>query len=262
MDDIQRKALERATYNRTVETDRPTYGSFWDTTLYDAMLDQEMHRDLERLYEQQLPGRKVLILGAGCGEVSTVLRFTRDVWALNIAEKAVREISAAYPDVRALVGDAETPQNLGQRFDVVYCKSILHHLHPIEGVLANVAQILNPGGVLFVASEPGLYNPFAAFGRRFTPSRSHTPGERAFVFSRFRQIATRHFDVLYEDQYFLLSMLLPLLAKRAPWTRAVCAGLLGPSVRLERMLHRLPRVADLYWMMLGVYRVRHATRPG
>lgn len=256
MDAEERKALERAIYNRTLGTERPTYGSFWDKELYAAMLDAEMVRDIERLSEQYLRGRKVLILGAGRGEVQHVLRYTKDVWALNIAEQAVAEIAAAFPEVHSVVGDAEHPQSLGERFDVVYCKSILHHLHPIDRVLANLAEVLNPGGVLFVASEPGLYNPFAAFGRRFTPSASHTPGERPFVFSRFRKTAAERFEALYQNQYFLLSMLLPLLAKRAPWSKPVCKGLLSPSVRVESLLRRLPGAPDLYWMMLGVYRVR------
>lgn len=256
MDAVERKALERATYNRTVETDRPAYGSFWDGELYAAMLGAEMGRDLARLSEQHLRGRKVLILGAGRGEVRHVLGYTDQVWAQNLAEHAVLEIAAAFPDVHAVVGDAEHPQSLGQRFDVVYCKSILHHLHPIDRVLENLAEVLHPGGVLFVASEPSLYNPFAAFGRRFMPSSSHTPGERPFVFSQFRKAAAQRFEVLYDNQYFLLSMLLPLLAKRAPWSKPLCAALLAPSVGIERVLRRVPGAPDLYWMMQGVYRVR------
>lgn len=109
---------------------------------------------------------------------------------------------------------------------------------------------------MLVAMEPGLYNPFAAFGRRFTPSQSHTPGERPLVFSRFRRLAQRHFEVVYENHHFLWSMLLPILARRAPALEPALGAMLGPSLSVERVLRRLPRAADLYWVMTGVYRLR------
>jgi SAM-dependent methyltransferase len=191
MDAETRKQVERATYDRKLGRERPAYASFWNRGLYDAMMSAELEPELERLAGEHLAGRRVLVLGAGADEIRLVQRFTDRIWALNISERAVAELSREFPSVRAFVADAEQLDAIGERFDVVYCKSILHHLHPLDRVLASIARRLAPGGVLFVAMEPGLYNPFAALGRRFTPSQSHTPGERALVFSDFSRLARR-----------------------------------------------------------------------
>lgn len=256
MDEQIRKDLERATYNRTRNQERPAFGSFWSPRLYEAMMGSEFEPELERLAQQHLTGRKVLILGAGASEVQLAQRYTDRIWALNISEKAVLDVQRAYPSVHSFVADAERLDAIEERFDAVYCKSILHHLHPIEGVLASIARRLSPGGILFVAMEPGLYNPFAAFARRFTPSQSHTPGERPFVFSEFSRLSRARFDALYENHHFLCSLLLPALAKRAPVLEPVLQAALAPTLSVERGLRKLPFAANLYWVMTGVYRVR------
>ena len=251
-----RKALERSIYNRTHNRERPEYSSFWNRGLYDAMMNVEFEPELERLGSEYLRGRRVLILGAGTSEVQLVQRFTDQIWALNISDKAVADLQRNFPHVHTFVADAEKLEGFDEKFDVIYCKSILHHLHPIEQVLSAIAKRLVPGGVLFVAMEPGLYNPFAAFGRKFSPSQSHTPGERPFVFSQFSRLVRRDFDVLYERQHFLWSMLLPLVAKKAPRLTPVLQGTLGASLWLERALRSLPYATDLYWVMTGIYCVR------
>lgn len=255
MDDQTRKEVERATYNRTLNRERPSFGSFWSPVLYKAMMAAEFEPELERLAQQYLSGRKVLILGAGAGEVEVAQRHTDRIWALNLSENAVEALQRSHPSVHSFVADAEGLDTLEERFDVVYCKSILHHLHPIDAVLASIARRLLPNGVLFVAMEPGLYNPFAALARRFAPSQSHTPGERPFVFSQFHRLASEHFEVLYENHHFLWSLLLPALAKRAPVLEPVLDAVLKPSLAVERGLRKLPLAANLYWVMTGVYRV-------
>jgi SAM-dependent methyltransferase len=255
MQEQTRKDIERSTYERTRNRERPTYGSLWNRGLYQALMGLELEPELQQLCAAHLSGQKVLILGAGPGEVELVRRYTDRIVAINIAEKAVRDVEQRFPEVRAFVADAEKLETIDEVFDAVYCKSILHHLHPLDRVLGSIAQRLRPGGVLLVAMEPGLLNPFAALGRTLTPTQSHTPGEMPFVFSRFSRAARAHFQVVYERQHFVWSMLLPLLAKRVPALEPALRTGIGVSVALERQMRRLPLLRDLFWVMTGVYRV-------
>lgn len=266
MDSETRKEQERAIYNRAQGADRPKYFDFFNRDLYGRLMAYELEPDLQRLGERYLKGRRALILGAGKAEIDLLQRYTDQIWALNISERAASALARQYPGVRSFVGDAEQLDQLSEvpegdgRFDVIYCKSILHHLHPLDEVIAAIARRLAPGGLLFVAMEPGLYNPFAAFGRKFTPSQDHTPGERPLVFARFRELVQRHFEIEYEQQFFLWSMLVPMLGKHvtklAPALTPLLHRAMDASLRAERALRGVRPATELYWMMAGVYRVR------
>jgi SAM-dependent methyltransferase len=157
--------------------------------------------------------------------------------------------------VHSFVGAAER-LDLDERYDVVLCRSILHHLHPIEDVLSSIRRVLTAGGHLVIVAEPGLLNPFAAAARRFAPSQQHTPGEKAFVFSRLRKQLTRDYVVEVEHYHFIASMLWPYAVKKLPALRPLANALLQPSLQLEALLRMAPGVADLCWVMAGAYRAR------
>ena len=255
MRDEERKRHERDIYDRRVNMERPQYHTYWDQALYQAMHAHEYDDEFERLGERYLSGRKVLILGAGRGDVELGLRFTENVHALNISARVVEELRRLFPDVHSVQGDAERLM-VDERYDVVLCRAILHHLHPIENVIERIHGVLRPGGILFVVAEPGLLNPFAAFARRFAPSQQHTPGEKPFVFSKLNRILARHFEPEHVNYHFVLSMLLPYAARKLPMLRRLGAAMLRPTLQLEALLRRVPPARDLYWVITGVYRAR------
>ena len=250
-----RKQQERATYDREANRERPAFASLWDRALYREMLEHRLAPNVESWSREYLTGRKVLILGAGNADVLHVERFTRDIVAINLSAHAVQGLRQEFPNYRCDVADAENLTTT-ERYGAIYCHSILHHLHPIDRVLDNLSQLLNPGGVLFIAAEPGLYNPPAALARRIAPSQSHTPGERAFVFSRLQATLSLRFFRLEAGYYFLGSMLWPYLARRVPRLRAVLRQAMRASLAIEARLVRLPALADWHWMFAGVYQRR------
>jgi len=254
-DDDRRKLDEKAVYDREVNLDRPIYNSYWDRDLYARMFRAEYDADLRRLAREHLPGKRVLILGAGAAEARLVGEHTPHVDALNISPKAIADLKAAFPDVNAFVADAETFRP-AQPYEVIYCRSVLHHLQPFERVVESLAECLEPGGILFAAAEPGLMNPFAAFARRFAPSQSHTPGERPFRFSAFSRALGRRFEPLFENHYFLASMLLPFAGRKLAPAKPLLGPLLDLTLQVERRLKALPKARDLYWITCGVYRRR------
>jgi SAM-dependent methyltransferase len=253
VDNAERKQHERDIYNEVEDGGRGVWAALFDADL-NARVWAEFDADVEREAKQYIAGR-VLILGAGQDEVDVVRRHTQDFVALNISQRVIDELKAANPGISTVVADAEeyAPAEL---FDAVYCRSILHHLHPLDSIVENIATWLKPGGILFVAAEPGLYNPFAAFGRRFTPTIGHTPGERPLVFARFERMLGRNYEALYSRRYFFAAMLFPMLAKRIPASKRLCGAVLRPVMGLERLLVRFPWVSELCWFLFGIYRVR------
>lgn len=255
VEEASRKQIERETYDRKRNLERPSFGSFWDPELWQAMHASRFDKDVFEMAKAHLAGRRTLILGAGPHEVEVVSKHTDNFVANNISEKALADLKERFGPIETMLADAEQ-LSTEETFDVVYCKSVLHHLHPIEDVVRNIARLLNPGGVLLVGMEPGLYNPFAALARTITPSQSHTPGERPFVFSRFnRVLQDAGFEELETHYYFLASMLLPFAARKVPALRPLCAKLLEPCLSVEDALQRIPGSTDLYWVVSGAYRL-------
>ncbi len=256
MDDGPRKQQEREIYNLAANLDRPAYSSYWDADLYATMHAYEFHRDINRLGRQYLNGRNVFVIGASVNDVSTVERFTNSISAINISEREVERLKREYPHVKSIVGDVETFET-DERFDAIYCKSILHHLHPIEQVIKRLQSFLAPGGILFIACEPGLLNPLAAAARAWMPSQIHTPGERPFVFTRFDRLLRARFEVLEVKYYFLSSMIWPFLARRLPRARPFWHALLTVNLFAEQGMRKLRVFNNLFWVMTGVYRTKN-----
>ena len=252
--DAERKRAEREIYDRAQQTERPHYHQFWEPSVLRALEAREYEPEYVALAERFLSGRSVAILGASADDVAFVRRFTDRILAINISQRELDEIRAAHPATRCLLADIEE-MRLDEPVEVAFCAAILHHLHPIEAVLDRIFGLLAPGGVLFIAREPSLLNPFAALARVISPSAEHTPGERPFVFSRLRSQLRRHGEPIEERVYFLFSMLLPYVANRLPATgRALLRRLLGPAVALESALRRARLFDDCFWILRGVYR--------
>lgn len=258
---VKRKELEAKIYDHEYapSAGRPKFGSYFDQDLYYQMEHFEYLPTLHRWMKQYLSGKKVLIIGASRKDVELVLEYTKKVWAIDISKRMVKEINDKYPTVTAWVHDAEKLERIKQKFDVVFCKSILHHLHPFNRVVAGISKVLKPGGVLFVASEPGLYHPLAAIGRKFFPSLDHTPGERAFNFREYDRAINRWFVTQKQDYFVLFSLGLVVAPTRMRALKGICQQLLIPTLKLEGWLRQVPGLRHLYWMIAGVYRLRNSS---
>jgi hypothetical protein len=90
--DQERKRHEREIYNRQANMERPQFASYWDADLYRKMHEFAYDRQVEDLGVRFMTHRKVLALGAGNAEAKFALRFSSDVHALNISERAVSEL--------------------------------------------------------------------------------------------------------------------------------------------------------------------------
>jgi SAM-dependent methyltransferase len=106
-----------------------------------------------------LRGARVLDLGAGeCWVAEAIAQVggAAEVWAVDAVPKQIWAAAAKYaqhPRLRFVVADVcDLPFADGQ-FDVVVGNLVLHHVHPLERLLAEVRRVLTPGG-RFAAFEP------------------------------------------------------------------------------------------------------------
>jgi 2-polyprenyl-3-methyl-5-hydroxy-6-metoxy-1,4-benzoquinol methylase len=136
----------------------------------------------ERIFEQALrdaAGKRVLEIG--CGDGSTAAKAAgfgasyvlgMDVSRQFVAKAREREIGGK---LEFLLADVSQP--LDSSFDVIFGRSILHHLDYRPVLLRLFQNNLTPGGVMFFM-EPFGSNPLIKLYHRF--ANAHTPDERSF----------------------------------------------------------------------------------
>lgn len=253
MNSETRKKHERNIYDKQQNVDRPSWDSIWDQELYQLMFDSSYRKYFDQCANQFLLDKCVLILGASLKDVQMIRPYTSNIVALNISERELSSIRNGYPEIETIHADAETFEH-SRCYDAIFCRAILHHLHPFETVITRFPSLLCSDGVLFVASEPGYYNPFAMFARKFAPTSEHTPGEKPFVFSQFNRILANHFHAICTHYFFLFSMIWPYLAKKFPALKGMFRVMLQANLFCEKIIVKLRIFNNLFWVIMGVYR--------
>ena len=111
------------------------------------------------------PQSKLLEVGCGAGEYTRRLAaFGCSIVAIDITPLLVQTARKKVPDpkVSFLVMDATYPAFPEQQFDIIFGKSVLHHLD-FRNAMQSYRRLLKPGGRLFF-SEPNFLNPLVFFG--------------------------------------------------------------------------------------------------
>jgi 2-polyprenyl-3-methyl-5-hydroxy-6-metoxy-1,4-benzoquinol methylase len=210
-----------------------------------ATLNQlaELDRYNHWLYEQIAPalGRNILEVGAGTGNITQFLcADNRQVLATDIVPSYRRELQQLFghqPNVRVGQFDLTTAAaNLvAERFDTVVCLNVLEHIEDDLFALAQMREVLTPGGrlALLVPAHRALYG---EFDRAVGHYRRYEKSELA---SRLKQAGF----TVREMKFFSLIAMLPwfingrLLKKdHLPTGQANLANRLVPLLRLEKLI--------------------------
>ncbi|CAA7612120.1 bifunctional 2-polyprenyl-6-hydroxyphenol methylase/3-demethylubiquinol 3-O-methyltransferase UbiG [Magnetospirillum sp. UT-4] len=108
-------------------------------------------------------GRRILEIGVGHGSYRAAFGDCQAYVGIDIDEAAVAEAQRRCPGGEYLAGDI-TSAGLaavlgGRAFDTVVCINVLEHVRDDAAAIANLLQLLDPGGhlILFVPAFPGLY---------------------------------------------------------------------------------------------------------
>jgi SAM-dependent methyltransferase len=104
---------------------------------------------------QAAEGRAVLDAGCGVGYGSAMLARAgaSEVVGVDLSDKAVEAAAAgAPPNATFLTGDVHALPFEADRFDLVVCFEVIEHVEGRDEVIAELARVLAPGGVLALSS--------------------------------------------------------------------------------------------------------------
>jgi|GEM_PF-1104652 2-polyprenyl-3-methyl-5-hydroxy-6-metoxy-1,4-benzoquinol methylase len=140
----------------------------------DELADDE-YLDVQRIYAEaishrlllQTPGPRLLDIGFGKGYLLSMAQaYGFEVYGLDSAKAHVELLYAQFGNhvVQCIIGREAIPW---KDFDVVVMSHVLEHLHDPELVLKEVKDILNPGGLLYVAVPDMDSLAFQIFGKNW-----------------------------------------------------------------------------------------------
>src|SRR4051812_34839522 len=123
-------------------------------------------------------GGEVLEVGAGHGELTERLQRDAHVTATDLSKRCVDALGERFEGnekVEVLQGDVAALATGGRRFDSVVLINVLEHIDDDADALADLRELLKPGGTLcvFVPAFEGLYSDFdrrIGHRRRYRPS--------------------------------------------------------------------------------------------
>jgi SAM-dependent methyltransferase len=151
-----------------------------------------------------------LVLGAG-PETNAICEFGDEVVGVNISFDELRRLKGS--GACLILCDAQKLPLKASYFDVIICRSTLHHLSNLNAALAEMNRVLMKDSRIFL-HEPGILNFIAFLGRRFFPTDIHCSSEKPFSPIILRRTLSKRFRILSEVDFFLIVHAFPILGRR------------------------------------------------
>jgi SAM-dependent methyltransferase len=226
------------------------YGAWWDPDFYEHAVVLPLEAEIGRLIRRK-GGKTICIPGIGTGagadnwiergDSTMVVGFDLSIGSLRIARKRYED--DRWIEILQADGD-HLPFRRGV-FDVVFCKSFLHHMANPSETLSDLRKLAREGGCL-IAIEPGLLNPLLAFARRFLPSDLHTIGERPFIYSRLFEMLEQTGWHVTSTRYFVFINTFLLAASKILKSRVKSIGM--ATSLLDSKLGK-GGLREMYWFV-------------
>jgi len=160
------------------------------------------------LQEVVPPGRRVLEIGCGTGDILASLR-PRYGLGTDISEEMVILASRKHPELEFRVHDVSLGPPGGEHYDFVVAADVVEHLPDLERPFASMAQALAPGGRLVVTTANPAWGPILEVAERLRlkmPEGEHTWRTRAAL---ERAARAAGLSVLAFDRLLLVPKRLP-----------------------------------------------------
>lgn len=169
---------------------------------------ESLETSLALAFLGDLRGKRLLFYGSG-GHFSLIRKFVQmgsEVIAIDISPETVTGLRRAieregFQDQSTAVEmDCESLNIVDESIDIVFARSIIHHLN-VDTSLREIRRVLKPHGKLAVL-EPLGTNPFINLYRRFTPG-SRTTDEHPLVDRDLRKFKEYFPESRFHYLYFL-----------------------------------------------------------
>ena len=206
---MSRNKLEEKEFHDTYVTSTETRSL--ESNFYCAAA-RELEYEISFDFVGDLHGKKLLFYGSGA-HLSLIRKFVQrgaDVVAIDISPETIEKLNRTMAEeeelrnrCEAMVMDCESLTFPAASFDIVFARSIIHHLDVCRS-LEEISRVLKPCGK-FTVLEPLGTNPLINLYRLFTPN-ARTSGERPLVPSDIEAVG-RLFPVTKAHYLYCLSIL-------------------------------------------------------
>jgi len=192
------------------------------------------------------------VLDFGCGLGGNSLRFAKygaEVYAFDISSESVNTTKKLLADngfsdkLHAETMDGENMTYEDDKFDVIVCSGVLHHVD-VEQAFPELARVLKPTGTL-IAMEALGYNPIISLYRRMTPSLRTAWETDHILTHRELRVAENYFDGLTVRYFYLFSIL------AVPFRgTALFKPFLACFKAIDSLILKIPGVQLMAWQMI------------
>jgi len=232
----------------------------------------EFQQERNDMIVDLLGGREEMsVLDLGCGTgvmIDTLAGRYQHIAGIDVSEEMISAIDRSprfkcRSPIEIIIGDIEYLPLMEHSYDLIVCRSILHHTDSEVDSLKEIYRILKPGGRLVIA-EPMNDNPIFRGIRAFMRSRksygkTHAI-DKAFMAPHLRDLVrSAGFIIDREVRYGFLAYplcenpdLIPVL-KYFPFRTHVARFLRA----FDRFMAKIPLIKMLSW-----YGIMSASRPG
>lgn len=209
---------------------------------------------LETWIKENCNGKLVLDYCCGLGETSIILaKHGAKVIGIDISENEIETAKRNYGKEKLigtcefLVQDAENTTFEDNKFDVIVCIGVLHHLD-LDNAYKELSRVLKVGGKI-IAVEALKHNPFIHFYRKCTP-HLRTAWEVDHILSIHKiKMGKEYFSDL-KIHYFHLLNLPSLFIKNELLFKII----LGIGNFLDQIILKIPIINRWAWTAIFIYK--------
>jgi trans-aconitate methyltransferase len=133
---------------------KATYNAIAEQWSQDHSKDVWWHKGADAFASMLKPGAKVLDMGCGVGWATNYLAgHGLNVQGLDFSDGMIAIAKRQFPALQFGIQDIYEADKIAERFDAIYLQAVLLHIpkNRVQEVLAKLASLLNPGGLLYIA---------------------------------------------------------------------------------------------------------------
>lgn len=109
-------------------------------------------------------GMQGLEIGSGSGamtmELARLIGKDGKLLAIDLSQNqidSIKKVTSAFDNIEFKVWDANYLSDLGEYFDFIYCRMVLHHVSDAHSIIQQMKSCLKPGG-LIICEEPSIFD--------------------------------------------------------------------------------------------------------